>query len=75
MTGERYGSLRNIPHRTLVVNGHDDIMVPTVNSFILQQKLPDTRLILSRIQGMARIFRFQKSLLKRPPTSSPLTDI
>jgi hypothetical protein len=34
--GERYGSLRNIPHRTLVVNGHDDIMVLTVNSFILQ---------------------------------------
>ncbi len=29
VTGERYGSLRNIPHRTLVVNGHDDIMVPT----------------------------------------------
>ncbi len=26
------------PYRTLMVNGHDDIMVPTVNSFILQQK-------------------------------------
>jgi hypothetical protein len=46
VTGERHGHLRKIPQRTLVVNGRDDILVPTVNSFILQQKLPDARLIL-----------------------------
>jgi pimeloyl-ACP methyl ester carboxylesterase len=55
---ERYGSLRNIPHRTLVVNGHDDIMVPTVNSFILQQKLPDARLILFPDSGHGSHFQF-----------------
>ena len=58
MTGERYGSLKNIPHRTLVVNGHDDIMVPTVNSFILQQKLPDARLILFPDSGHGAHFQF-----------------
>ena len=58
VTGERYGSLKNIPHRTLVVNGHDDIMVPTVNSFILQQKLPDARLMLFPDSGHGSHFQF-----------------
>jgi pimeloyl-ACP methyl ester carboxylesterase len=58
VTGERYDSLKNIPHRTLVVNGHDDIMVPTVNSFILQQKLPDARLILFPDSGHGSHFQF-----------------
>jgi pimeloyl-ACP methyl ester carboxylesterase len=58
VTGERYGSLKNIRHRTLVVNGHDDIMVPTVNSFILQQKLPDARLILFPDSGHGAHFQF-----------------
>ena len=58
VTGERYGALKNIPHRTLVVNGHDDIMVPTVNSFILQQKLPDARLILFPDSGHGAHFQF-----------------
>jgi pimeloyl-ACP methyl ester carboxylesterase len=58
VTGERYGSLKNIPHRTLVVNGRDDIMVPTVNSFILQQKLPDARLILFPDSGHGSHFQF-----------------
>ena len=58
VTGERYGSLRNITHQTLVVNGHDDIMVPTVNSFILQQKLPDARLILFPDSGHGAHFQF-----------------
>ena len=58
VTGERYGYLKNIPHRTLVVNGHDDIMVPTVNSFILQQKLPDARLILFPDSGHGAHFQF-----------------
>jgi pimeloyl-ACP methyl ester carboxylesterase len=43
---DRYGDLKKIKQRTLVVNGKDDIMVPTINSYILQQHLPDARLIL-----------------------------
>jgi pimeloyl-ACP methyl ester carboxylesterase len=45
---DRYGDLKKIKQRTLVVNGKDDIMVPTINSYILQQQLPDARLILYR---------------------------
>ena len=58
VTGERFSDLKNIAHRTLVVNGHNDIMVPTVNSFILQQKLPDARLILFPDSGHGSHFQF-----------------
>jgi pimeloyl-ACP methyl ester carboxylesterase len=58
VTGERYSDLKKISHRTLVVNGHDDIMVPTVNSFILQQKLPDARLMLFPDSGHGSHFQF-----------------
>jgi pimeloyl-ACP methyl ester carboxylesterase len=58
VTGERYGSLGRITQPTLVVNGHDDIMVPTVNSFTLQQNLPDARLILYPDSGHGAHFQF-----------------
>ena len=47
-----------ITQRTLVVNGGDDIMVPTVNSFILQQRLPDARLILFPNSGHGSHFQY-----------------
>jgi pimeloyl-ACP methyl ester carboxylesterase len=41
-----YAYLRKIPQPTLVVNGSNDVIVYTVNSFILQQNLPNAQLIL-----------------------------
>jgi pimeloyl-ACP methyl ester carboxylesterase len=41
-----YADLRRIAQPTLVVNGSDDIVVPTVNSFILQQHIPNAKLVL-----------------------------
>jgi len=38
--------LERIRQPTLVVNGHNDIMVPTINSFRLQQGLRNATLIL-----------------------------
>lgn len=38
--------LARIHQPTLVVNGHNDVITPTVNSFTLQQKLPNAQLIL-----------------------------
>jgi pimeloyl-ACP methyl ester carboxylesterase len=38
--------LKQIPHPALVVNGSNDVVVATVNSYILQQNLPDAELIL-----------------------------
>src|ERR1700722_3337677 len=41
-----YAYLKKITHPTLVVNGSNDVVIYTVNSFILQQNLPDAQLIL-----------------------------
>ncbi|MCU1338792.1 MAG: alpha/beta hydrolase [Bryobacterales bacterium] len=41
-----YAYLKKITQPTLVVNGSNDAIVYTVNSFILQQNLPDAQLIL-----------------------------
>jgi pimeloyl-ACP methyl ester carboxylesterase len=38
--------LKDIRQPTLVVQGSNDVMVPTVNSYILQQNLPNAQLIL-----------------------------
>jgi pimeloyl-ACP methyl ester carboxylesterase len=39
-------NLRKISQPTLVVNGGNDVIIYTVNSFILQQNLPGAQLIL-----------------------------
>lgn len=41
-----YAHLKGLKLPVLVVNGSDDIVIPTVNSYILQQFLPDAELIL-----------------------------
>lgn len=58
VSGDRYASLKKLPHRTLVWNGRNDAMVPTVNSFILQQNLPDARLMLFPDSGHGSHFQF-----------------
>ncbi len=44
--GERFAYLKEIEQPVLVVNGSNDIIVPTINSYYLQQHLPDATLIL-----------------------------
>ena len=41
-----YAYLKKMTQPTLVVNGSNDVIVYTVNSFILQQNLPNAQLIL-----------------------------
>jgi pimeloyl-ACP methyl ester carboxylesterase len=41
-----YAHLKGLRLPVLVVNGTDDIVIPTINSYILQQFLPDAELIL-----------------------------
>jgi pimeloyl-ACP methyl ester carboxylesterase len=50
--------LKSIHHPTLVVNGSNDIVVPTVNSYILQQNLPDAELILFPDSNHGSHFQF-----------------
>src|SRR5712671_3947861 len=41
-----YDYLKTIKQPTLVVNGSNDVIMPTVNSFIIQQNIPDAQLII-----------------------------
>jgi pimeloyl-ACP methyl ester carboxylesterase len=40
------GYLKTIKQPTLVVNGSNDVIMPTVDSFIMQQNIPDAQLII-----------------------------
>src|SRR3954466_14465701 len=42
-----YDYLKTIKQPTLVVNGSNDVIIPTVNSFIMQQHIPYAELIIS----------------------------
>jgi pimeloyl-ACP methyl ester carboxylesterase len=59
-----YDYLKAIPQPTLVVNGSDDIVVATVNSYILQQNLPDAELILFPDSNHGSLFQFTESFVE-----------
>jgi pimeloyl-ACP methyl ester carboxylesterase len=42
----RYATLQNIKHPTLVMHGTKDIVVLPINAFILAERLPDAQLIM-----------------------------
>src|SRR3984957_7047733 len=55
--GERFAELKAIQQPTLVVNGHNDIMVPTINSFTLSQNIPNAQLIIYPDAGHGALFQ------------------
>jgi pimeloyl-ACP methyl ester carboxylesterase len=61
---DRYSRLQNIDHPTLVVNGKHDLLVPTVNSYILQQHLPNATLIIYPDSGHGGIFQFSAPFVR-----------
>jgi pimeloyl-ACP methyl ester carboxylesterase len=56
--GERYAELKGIDHPTLVVNGSNDIMVPSINSFTLSQRIRNAQLILYPDSGHGAHFQY-----------------
>lgn len=53
-----YSQLGEITQPVLVANGSNDIMVPTVNSFIMFQRLPNAQLILYPDAGHGFLFQY-----------------
>ena len=41
-----YDYLKTIRQPTLVVNGSNDVIMPTINSFIMEQNIPNAELII-----------------------------
>lgn len=56
--GERYAYLKTIKQPTLVVNGNNDVMVPTINSFNLSQHIPNAQLIVYPDAGHGSQFQY-----------------
>jgi pimeloyl-ACP methyl ester carboxylesterase len=50
--------LNEIPHPVLVVNGDDDVMAPTINSFELARRLPNAQLSIFPDAGHGSIFQY-----------------
>ena len=55
---DSFNYLKGIAHPALVVNGSNDIVVPTINSYILQQNLPNAELILFPDSNHGSHFQF-----------------
>ena len=53
-----FAYLRRIAQPTLVVNGSDDVVIPTINSYYLYQHLPDAELWLLPDSGHGAHFQY-----------------
>jgi pimeloyl-ACP methyl ester carboxylesterase len=61
--GKRFAELESITQPTLVVNGGNDVMVPTINSFTLSQHIPNAQLIIYPNSGHASLFQYPELFL------------
>lgn len=57
---QSYEWLHKIKQPVLVTNGVEDIMVPTENSYILAQQLPNAQLIIYPDAGHGHLFQYPK---------------
>jgi len=56
--GEPFAELATITQPTLVVNGNRDVMVPTINSYLLAQHIPNAELIIYPDSGHGSLFQY-----------------
>lgn len=55
---QAYPDLEKITHPVLVANGHRDVMIPTINSFIMSQRLPNAELHIYPDAGHGFLFQY-----------------
>jgi len=53
-----YNRLGDITVPTFIGQGHDDFMIPTVNSFVMQQKIPNARLKIFPDSGHGFLYQY-----------------
>ncbi|MFD4605773.1 alpha/beta fold hydrolase [Streptomyces sp. NPDC058464] len=56
--------LNAITQPTLVINGEDDVMIPSINSWHLAQNIPDAQLIIYPDAGHGAQFQYPERFLK-----------
>jgi pimeloyl-ACP methyl ester carboxylesterase len=62
--GGRFSELKSISQPTLIADGVNDIMIPTINSFLLSQHIPKAQLIIYPNAGHAAHFQYPDLFLK-----------
>ncbi|WP_181140338.1 alpha/beta fold hydrolase [Streptomyces sp. Ru62] len=60
-----YDSLERLSLPVLVANGSDDVMIPTVNSFVMSQRLPDAELVIYPDSGHGFLFQYAELFAAR----------
>ncbi len=60
---DRYSDLKKIQQPVLVINGDSDVIIYTINSYILQQHLPDATLVLFSDSGHGSLYQYPKEFL------------
>jgi pimeloyl-ACP methyl ester carboxylesterase len=55
--------LKQIKHQVLIVNGSNDIICPTINSYMMFQNLPNAKLTLYPDSGHGSIFQYPELFL------------
>jgi pimeloyl-ACP methyl ester carboxylesterase len=58
-------ALATVQHLVLVVNGDDDVMVPTLNSFALARKLPNAQLSIFPDASHGGIFQYHAAFVQQ----------
>ncbi|HGH4624780.1 TPA: alpha/beta fold hydrolase [Enterobacter hormaechei] len=59
-----YAHLSQIRQPTLIVNGMDDVMIPSINSWHMAQNIPDAQLILYPDAGHGAQFQYPQRFLR-----------
>jgi pimeloyl-ACP methyl ester carboxylesterase len=59
-----YAALKTIQQPTLIVNGTNDVMIASINSWHLVQNIPDAQLIIYPDAGHASLFQYPERFLK-----------
>jgi pimeloyl-ACP methyl ester carboxylesterase len=58
------GRLKDIRLPTLIVQGSNDVIIPTINSYVLQQKLPNAQLILYPDANHGSLYQYPDLFVK-----------
>ncbi|CAJ0772283.1 2-hydroxy-6-oxononadienedioate/2-hydroxy-6-oxononatrienedioate hydrolase [Ralstonia chuxiongensis] len=59
-----FAHLREIKQPTFILNGANDVMIPTINSWHMAQNIPNAQLFIYPDAGHAAQFQYPRRFLK-----------